>query len=68
MKATETELFTLAVLLKDQADDKKLWNADKRGLEGRVYGTLILICPQAQDSFASLPMPLRQIKMIRKSI
>ncbi len=28
MKATETELFTLAVLLKDQADDKKLWNAD----------------------------------------
>lgn len=28
LKATETELFTLAVLLKDQADDKKLWNAD----------------------------------------
>ena len=68
LKATETELFTLAVLLKDQADDKNLWNADKRGLEGRVYGTLILICQQAQDSFASLPMPLRQIKMIRKSI
>ena len=28
LKATKTELFTLVVLLKDQADDKKLWNAD----------------------------------------